>query len=466
MKIVLGTDSVTVKVQGTVRGQEDCLDFFHNHPHLQRHVRHLQILVPIWEMKRRKSNPAADAEIINNTRNLIFQTLAVDTSRNRFTTPQIETSSVFQLASQNATLEEILATAKILFQELCALTIEAGHCKRPPQIKFFRHSPQPGSLGSKTPVGFFDIGPEVVTSQTVSQFVKLPALPRLPTVNSLILKGAWNIIRCPVDYKILTDAIPNLQEFHCSYHAPKTDAYIAMCLNLRSSLSANITHLNIGLDGLYTKRTVSLQKWRKVFPTWHVCSELAAALPQLESLTYTGRVCHQIFSTTSPKSLAPGQEAPPVNSRLTSIDLIVNSICCNPFLSSANTLPIYDREFIEGFHALILSAVRALPRYTALNKVRIRYIDLDSPIPLMNPCFHLESGLAWGFWSHDVCNGLRFARPESRFLGLRNRQVESDAAGRGVAVPPKPREEGAKRSMSVDYYRELAGHFPRSVWTV
>ena len=336
-------------------------------------------------------------------------------------------------------MEEIFSTAQLLFPDLCALTIEAGHCKRPPQIKFFRDSRPETSSSLDASVG----AATESCSSTSSDSNRSLAI--LPSVKTLILKGSWNIVRIPADYLILANALPSLQELHCNYHALKTDAYITMCINLRTNISSNITRLSISLDGLYTKQITSLSKWRKVYPAWHVCLDLANVLPQLESLTYTGRVCKELFKLTSAETVS--EEFPDsTNTRLKSINLIVNNVCCDPNLYNDAT-GIQHFPFIEAFEALILATVRSLTYFTCLNQIRIRFIDLDSPAPLLNPTFHLEKGRAWGFWSEEIVMTMRHARPRVRYLGLRG--------SLGSSLVQQEQEE-SKRSLSVDHYRAMA----------
>lgn len=431
-----------VKVQGTVEAQEQCSDFFLAHPHLQRYVRHLQVIVPIWEMKRKSASSSATPET-SVTRGILTQmyhAILPSNAGEGNTLPTVETSQIFQLASQNATIDEIFITAKILFPELCALTIEAGHCKRPPQIKFFRNKCRQRSL-TPCPPGSFPLP----SASSIAPKDTSAELQKLPNVKTLILKGAWNIIRTTGDFLLLSKAMPNLQEFHCNYHALKTDAYIAMCSTLHKDLSSTITHLNISLDGLYTKHIASLQKWRKVYPGWHICLELGRAIPQLETLTFTGRACQHLF-TSAIQAMHAKEFSTSTNSRLKSIDLIVNNVCCDPWLHNDAT-GIQHYPFIEAFENLILAAIRALDVFLALNKLRIRFIDLDSPAPLLNPMFHLERLRAWGFWSEEIVMQLRAARPRVRFLGLRGQM--------GPLLECEEQEE-SKRSLSVEYYRAMA----------
>ena len=325
-----------------------------------------------------------------------------------------------------------------IYPELCALTIEAGHCKRPPQIKFYRSPERDIWPETRIPRPAFVIPPP----RNWFKPGGLLALPALPTVKTLILKGAWNIVRTPTDYAILASAMPQLQEFHCNYHSLKTDAYVAMCITLQTNLISNIVHLNIGLDGLYTKQIASLQKWRKIFPSWHVCVDLGRSIPQLETLTYTGRVCQELFATAT-QTLRTDDL---INTRLRSVNLVVNNVCCDPWLHNDAT-GIQHYPFIEAFEALIVSAVRALTVFQAVTQLRIRFIDLDSPALLLNPMFHLDRGKAWGFWSEEIVSLMRTARPRVKFLGLRGQL--------GTLLECDEQEE-PKRSLSVDYYRAMA----------
>ena len=435
---------IPVKVQGTMAAVDECADFFLSSPRLQRYVRHLQLIVPIWQVKTGPQTsrlPPESPFISRGSRVHVLQNYPPMRPTATMDDPvQHEATQIFQLASGNATVEEMLGSAKVLFPDLCALTIEAGHCKRPPKIQYFRPETRRRSLELKC------TGLDPMIGSSSQYQVASSELPQLPKVTTLILKGAWNIIRDPVDFALITSAMPALQEFHCSYHSLKPDAYMAIGTSLRSSWPDTLTHLNIGLDGLYTKGKNSLEKWRKVCEAKsHICHDLGLRMPQLESLTYTGRVCHQLFTC----AMAARQITTPrehLNTRLKSIDLVVDNVCCDPHTHNDAT-GIHHLHFIEAFEALIVAAVSALQVYTGVNQMRIRYIDLDSPIPLLNPTFHLEQGRAWGIWSDQIIALLREARPDVKFLGRRGQL--------GTPLELEEQEE-PKRSTSVGYYRTYA----------
>ncbi|KAK4690795.1 hypothetical protein P7C71_g6075, partial [Lecanoromycetidae sp. Uapishka_2] len=274
-------------------------------------------------------------------------------------------------------------------------------------------------------------------------------LPVLSNTKALILKGAWNLIRSSSDFLVLSSALPSLREFHCTYHKPKTGAYIAMCDSLRQGFPSTITHLNLCLEGLYTKNASSLKKWRKLYPTHHICRNLGAIAPQLESLTYTGRVCSTLFSS----ALEAANKTHGSCARLKTIDIVVNNVCREHGAHNDGT-GIHNWPFVQAFEVLVLKAVRSLHTFSKITNMRIRFIDLDSPAPLLNPMFHLEGGRAWGLWSEEILAALREARPQVRFGVSSSASLEEEAEllGRRMVVSGL----GRYRCMTSGYYRAMA----------
>ena len=432
------TDIRPVKIQGTIVALNECNDFFLSSPHLQSYVRHMQVISPIWEMKGgiQIQKYPMDAPPVPQDPWIIA-------TPHETITPG-ETTQIFQLASGNATMEEIFSTAKVLFPDLSALTIEAGHCKRPPQMKYFRPGSRRQSMRGPSSWNAVPADSRVVPLSMPNEAPQV--LPELPKVTAVMIKGAWNVIRTPSDFELLSQALPRLKEFHCNFHALKCQAYATMCKIVRSQWPDNITHLNIGLDGLYTKANSSLQKWRKIYPESHICLEFASRMSKLKCLTYTGRICHEVFEKASEAINA--QEPPSnINTSLESIDLVVNNLCCDP-LTHNDATGIHHLPFIKAFESLIVEAVRSLQVFVNLNQMRIRFIDLDSPNPLLNPTFHLEKGRAWGMWSEEIVGLLQEARPGVRFLGMRGQL--------GTLLEAEEWQEEPKRSTSVGYYRACA----------
>lgn len=377
------------------------------------------------------------------------------------------------MASKNATIDEIFGYAQILFPYLCALTLEGGHCKKPPKVRYFREAkvnllqnliskgmlppgvgtsdsrivtpPMPQSLQENLQSNLPILHQPQPFSLPLTQLIIEPQLPRLSNTKTLILKGAWNMVRSSVDFSTFATALPSLREFHCTYHKPKTGAYIAICDTLANDFPPTVTSLNLSLEGLYTKNVSSLKKWRKLYPTHHICRNLGAIAPQLESLTYTGRVCGAIFSS----AIKAAEQTRSSCTRLKSIDIVVNNVCRDPTINNDGT-GIYNFDFIQAFEALVVQGVRALQTYTSVKNMRIRFIDLDSPAPQLNPMFHLEGNRAWGLWSEEILSLLREARPEVRFLGSTGKSIDG-----GEEILERD-ATGLRRSMGVERYKAMA----------
>lgn len=436
---------MVVKIQGTQAALTQCGDFFLNNPHLQHHVRHVQVIVPIWETR---TNTTFQRQLSLDPEGHSTQVFPPSLQSASTTT---EASHLFRPASHNASLSEIFASAQVLFPDLHALTIEGGHCKHPPQIHFFpatrSSAPSPTAPLLPYSLASYMRTPLYRYHYRNAHKSSLPASPALPTILSLrvfILKGAWNIIRTPAELCLLQRAMPNLQELHCVYHAPKTHAYTTMCAALRTDVfPRSLRHLNICLEGLYSRSPASLTKWRKVYPFHHICRDLGCVMPQLESLTYTGRLCGALFST----AIKAAEHCRPGTKRLKRIDIIVQNVCRD--INASNDITgIANWPFIQAFELLVLQAMRSLEEYTNVDYVRIRYIDLDSADPLLNPTFHIEDNRAWGLWSPDILQALAIARPRVLFEGAQ--------IGETVSIDDgiNPRSANAK-SHSVEYYREL-----------
>ena len=402
--------------------------------------------MPIWETKKGavSQGHALDPVYVDRIGSNFHGAYGQPITQRVLNDQQAEISQIFQPAAHNATLSEIFASAQVLFPELHALTVEGGHCKRPPQIKYF---PAP-SVNRFPPPAPLDSRP----SQSRLTFrVPSPSGPLLPTLGSVkvvILKGAWNIVRQPSELNTIIRALPSIQELHCTYHAPKTDAYTTMSVALRAStFPPTIRHLNICLEGLYAKNASSLAKWRKVYPTHHICRDIGTTAPQLESLTYTGRLCGALFST----AIKAAEQIRHGSTRLKRIDLIVQNVCRDVNANNDGT-GIHNLAFIQAFEILVIQAVRALAAYAEVKYMRIRFIDLDSPDPLINPSFHLEGNKAWGFWSPEILGLLDTARPEVQFEGARLEDAYREVdLGTG------------RKSHSMEYYTAIAQSLGRGL---
>ena len=350
-------------------------------------------------------------------------------------------TQAFQQASQNATLEDIFETTRDLFPEAYALTIEGGQGKRTPLIKAHRRREDPVGI-IQWPLSLVPLKPH--------------RLPLNPQIGSLVLKGAWNVIREAPDFYLLKAALPNLREYHCSYAKPKTQAYEAMCYVLKY-FPPSINHLNVCLEGLTSKTSSSPEKWQRLYSNYHICRDLGRVLPNLESFSYTGRVCGSLFRAAR-EAAADLRDT----TRLKSVDLIVRN-CCRPGVylgSNHDATGIYQPDFINAFKNLVIEAVCSLSTFTSLQYLRIRFLDLDSPNPLLNPYFHLQGNSVTGIWNDEILSLLKVARPEAEYECL---EVGDCVQGHGDGYAdhllggllPLPRG-GRPKSMNVDAYAALA----------
>ncbi|KAL9135172.1 MAG: hypothetical protein Q9175_003647 [Cornicularia normoerica] len=463
-----------IKIQGTRAALEECADWFLRKPHLQAYVRHFEVLVPIWEMRLGQPQQCLMADPHPDGQFSLFhafQGLAINANRTEDGQPG---PTAFQLASKNATIDEIFGCAQALFPYLCALTIEGGHCKRPPKVRYFREANIINALQNlrsvvTIPIGIGTIDSRIITpsmpaflqenlqlkspisnqpqpfAPPLFQQTIEPQLPHLSNTRTLILKGAWNMVRSSADFSTLATALPSIREFHCTYHKPKTGAYRAICDSLAYDFPPTITSLNLCLEGLYTKNASSLKKWRKLYPTHHICRNIGAVAPQLESLTYTGRVCGAIFSS----AVKAAEQTRGSCTRLKSIDVVVNNVCRDPTTNNDGT-GMYNFAFIQGFEALVVQGVRVLQTYPSVKNMRIRFIDLDSPAPQLNPTFHLEGNRAWGLWSEEILSLLTETRPDVRFLGWPGKLID------GAEDVLERDATGLRRSIGVEYYKAMA----------
>jgi len=66
----------------------------------------------------------------------------------------------------------------------------------------------------------------------------------------------------------------------------------------------------------------------------------------------------------------------------------------------------------------VTAGVRSLERLPALTSLRIRFIDLESPMPLLNPFFQMNNSLCTGLWSEQILTALAVARPSANYAEL------------------------------------------------
>ncbi|THD00100.1 hypothetical protein EYZ11_000425 [Aspergillus tanneri] len=385
-----------IKIKGTTDELAGGAHWFSMHPHLAPHVRHVEIWIPVWGRRANKTphHPFPARRYHEGT---VEWADVAGTQTNGAMWDGFEPNRggdyKYYYASHNATLAEIFHHVKACFPEARILTLEGGHCKRPPMIRHFRDDP-PGQSRQ--------------------------ALPRLPDIQTFVMRGAWNIMRSPQHWRTLSDALPNLREWHCAYVKPKIEGYDTVA-DVLLRLPSSLVHVNISLEGFYNKDN-SQSGWLGdgINPP-HLCGLLGEVAPRLESLAFTGKICACLFQpaacTDQSTSLIPSK------SRLKSLDLVVKT-CCREKRSSSS-LPFLDEfsgitnlNFIRSFEKLVIGAVHNLRFHQSLDYMRIRFIDLDSACPPLNPYFQLVGTECCGLWSASILETLHDSRPEAQFVEL------------------------------------------------
>lgn len=356
----------------------------------------------------------------------------------------------FSSGATSATLSEIFAHIACFFSHAQIFTLEGGHCKKSNMIRQF-------------PAALFP--------------PRDRRLEVLPNIRTFAMRGAWNIMREYSHWTVIESALPAIQEWHCSYAKPRLEAYTTIN-SILSHFPTKLRHLNISLDGFYCKDggvegngmlgSSSSSPPTNTESQHHLCERLGRIAPQLETLSFTGRICECFFRTATELARARKEV-----SQLRAVDIVVKSCCRivvvdkplvagdehdnggapintedgdtdgtmhlastispstspdtpttasitnqppNPHLqhyhhhhhhppaptthpTSSTPLP-----FLPSFDLLVLSAVRSLDlsSFPSLSHIRIRFIDLDSVCPLLNPYFVFDGNSCRGVWTQEI----------------------------------------------------------------
>lgn len=401
----------TVQLKGTVDVINESSLWFSQHPHLSQYVRHIEIWVPV--LGDRTLKPISRREDANSLLNVARepttagnQALAqggADVSAPSFDMPQYVHSSDSRHHSRNATLQQLFRFVAVHCANAKIFTLEGGHCKKPPMITHFNSPYTPGMC--------FDT---------------------LPNIHTFVMRGAWNLMREEEHWHRMASALPNLREWQCAFVKPKPKACATLGKVLTHLPTTRITCLNISLEGFYKKKSAAESRWWLESPDSndlqlppHLCRLLGAVLPQLESLTLTGRVCHTLFTVARAAMLKKASmTSRRVESRLRSVDIVVKSCCRNPNSELDPPLlqdlsGVTNGHFITAFERFVLSAVQSLDVFDSLNDMRIRFIDLDSEYRMLDPYFELrDRNNCTGIWSEAILAALQQARPTARYEAL------------------------------------------------
>ncbi|KAI5921074.1 hypothetical protein F4810DRAFT_702542 [Camillea tinctor] len=391
-----------IKLKATVRSGNDVMTFFVHHPHLRTYVKHIEIWFPVFQPK--------------------YPTGLGDTSLALPTvSPEGIASATYALPTDNATLEEVFYLVSMTFPEVRIMTLEGGERKKAPRVRFN----VPGPLWANRD------------------------LPLVPSIRTLIVKGQWNIIRQAKDWEVISRALPNLEEWHGTYAKPKSKSYLSMA-NTLETLDPKITKLNLCLECDYRREMTCPPYYLKVCKQLHWCEKMAKAASNLEHLSYTGRVCHGFFDVLAKFSN-------PRTTRLKTIDLTVKNCCRKNAQWNESGSGITDMHFINAFEQLVLSGIRALERLKSVELLRIRYVDLDSPVPPLNPYFMIRDGWCSGVWSDEIVAEINRVRPDIHFEEMVESfgEVGYNKEGRLVISPDFPKSRVL--SLKLANYAMLSG---------
>lgn len=392
-----------VKLQATIDSLRSSFKYFVAHPHLRPYVKHIEIWFPVF---RPKYGPLA----LSNANTLPT------------VTPDGLTTASYILPKNNASLEEAFYFVSNSFPDVRIVTLEGGDRKKAPKVRHW-----------------------------ICDSNQLRMMPKIESVCTLICKGQWNLIRGKDDFETIVSAFPNLQEWHACYSKPKSKSYLTMGDIL--SEPTRFQSLNLSIETDYRRELSFPSYFLKVSSKVHFCSKLALASssPTLERLSYTGRICKQFFSDLV------SQQKDSRQTRLKSLDITVKNCCRKINHWNESGSGITDMNFINAFESLVVAGIRALGKLKTVEYLRIRYVDLDSPVPPLNPYFLLEDGWCSGVWSDAIIAELNRSRPSVRFGELSESfgEVGYNKDGRMTISPDFPKSKAL--SLKLSNYALLSG---------
>ncbi|ROT39975.1 hypothetical protein SODALDRAFT_274751 [Sodiomyces alkalinus F11] len=381
--------------------------FLTNRPYLRSYVKHVELWFPVFQ-------PRHGPLTSNGPIHLPFPFPPPRNNNQGATETYLRTTA-------NCTLEEALIFVLSVLPSAIVLTLEGGERKKAPKV--------------------------VHTSWAKPDESYLPVLPG---VRTLVTKGQWNLLRTDEDFKAILSSLPNLAEWHGSYSKPKSKSYLSMYRAL-PMLPAHLTSLHLNLESDYRRELSCPAFFMKVSSKIHFCLGLAEATLPLERLSYTGRVCKVFF-------LALAARSDPRMSKIKSIDITVKNCCRNSHQYHDSGSGIQDMQFISSFELLVVAAIRALSKLPRLEYLRIRFIDLDSPVPPLNPYFLLRGNTCWGVWSDFILTELHKARPTAQFEELSDSfgEIGYNKEGR-LVISTAPTSKSQFRSLKLANYALLSG---------
>lgn len=437
-----------IKIKGTRAGLTESQEYFSSHHHLSKHVRHIEVWVPVWgdkaSLPSRPSHDAAAGTAETAAARNGHNQLAQQTNESLMTANDLLGFN-FKLSVYSATLSEIFFHVGCFFPQACIFTLEGGHCKKSNMIRHFPHTLFPEAYQTLEP---------------------------LPNIRTFAMRGAWNIMRDYSHWTTIRTALPNVEEWQCCYAKPRIEAYRTIN-QIVINLPSRLRHVHISLDGMYAKDVTTellSNSWSSSPPsggTFHLCEELGRVAPRLESLSYTGKIC-SCFWTSARDALKSGpqrQQEP----ALRALEVVVKS-CCRQRVTQtdpetgeqiveelggvmADGAGITNLVFISAFERLTQATVEALPSFPALKHVRIRFIDLDSPCALLNPYFQLHDGKLYGLWNEEI---LEVLEEQNRAAAIAAATAAAAAAAPGVVAAGRPGRPPHPHPPTGLHYEELS----------
>ncbi|OAA62238.1 hypothetical protein ISF_05247 [Cordyceps fumosorosea ARSEF 2679] len=377
-----------IKLKGTLSSIDQAISHFAGPgQRLANYVKHIEIWFPVFQPRypQQAISPSPVLPVFRSDGGLPF--------------------AIYTLPGDNCTLQDVFQFVSLALPCTKILTLEGGERRKAPKVVHSHHHNRHG----------LDYG---------------PILPIVSSVTTLVTKGQWNLMRDNHDFVSILGALPNIEEWRGAYSKPKSKSYITISQFL-PYIPAGIKHLSLCLENDYRREAVVPAFFAKASRQAHICTVLAKIVPSLERFSYTGRVCHQFFQVASQSAFAS-------SSRLRSIDLTLKNCCRHSNIFSDSGSGIQDKGFIAAFERLVISAVKSLAHFHRVEYMRIRFVDLDSAVPGLNPYFLFQHGECSGVWSDKIINEMAKARPGSKFPELSESfgNISYTKEGR-LIVPPE-----------------------------
>lgn len=392
-----------IKLKGTVDFLEDAMVHFAQYGHLQSYVKHIEIWFPVFQ-------PSYSAT--TSFPGLVLPTVTMEGL----------TNATYTLPGNNCSLQQVFYFVAETLPQVRVLTLEGGERRKAPKVLHF-HTQRPDS---EPPL----------------------SLTSLASITTLVTRGQWNLMRDNRDFANILHALPNLTQWHGSYSKPKSKLYTTIS-DFLPHLPQNITNLKLNLETDYRREPVVPPFFTKAAMRTHLCSVMAESILQLEHLSYTGRVCHTFFETAARTHSTR-------TTRLKSVDLTVKN-CCRPVSGFSDSgSGIQDMSFIEAFEKLVLAAISSLVVLHKVEYLRIRFVDLESVLPPLNPFFILQNDRCEGVWSEKIISEMARVRPQVTFADISHSfgNITYNKEGRMVVTPENPNAKIS--SLKLDNYRLLA----------